>query len=87
MLECLQRHGWIDIDAEGIVHFTEPGELAQRAYNNAHETVLHRWQDQFGTEAFEMLRSALERATARLGSDLPEYPMPAAHRGAYPTGR
>lgn len=86
MIDCLRRHRWIEIDDEGTVYLTERGAIAQRAYIDAHEMVARRWQDAFGSETFEMLRTALEGATDRLGRTFPEYPMPAPHRGAYPTG-
>ena len=86
MLACLQRHGWIEIDSQGTVQLTERGAVAQRVYSEAHEAVLRRWRDVCGTETFEMLRNALEGVANRLGREFPEYPMPAPHRGAYPTG-
>jgi hypothetical protein len=87
MLGCLVRHGWITIDAEGAVHLTKRGAVAQSLYGDAHDAVLSRWDVALGAEALQSLRNALETASDRLGRELPQYPMPAPHRGAYPTGK
>lgn len=87
MLDCLERHGWIEIDAGGGVHFTELGAAAQRVYDDAHLAVHRQWQAIFGAETLAVLQAALEDVTGRLGSGFPEYPMPAPHRGAHPTGK
>lgn len=86
-VDYLQRHGWIEIAAGEVVHFTERGAAAQRAYSEAHVIVQRRWKTLLGDETLAMFEASLQNVTARLGSGFPEYPMPFPHRGAHPTGQ
>jgi hypothetical protein len=86
MVSCLQRHGWISIDADEVVRLTATGLTARKAWLRALETVEGRWAEAIGTETNGALRTALELYDGGLGKKLPHYPMPAAHRGALPAG-
>jgi len=84
MAGCLERHGWISIDA-GVVRLTERGCEARRAWSTTHATIDARWRAALGPIVLEALQACSKDANERFGG-LPYYPMPAAHRGAYPRG-
>ncbi len=86
MVNCLQRHGWIAIDSSDVVRLTERGMTARRAWPAALDAVERAWEAKLGPPTLEALRTALESATSSFDRSLPHYPMPAAHRGALPTG-
>jgi hypothetical protein len=62
------------------------GSEVVRAFHLAKETVERQWEAQWGTDLVAALRNALDAACARLPQDFPQYPMTAAHRGAFPRG-
>ncbi len=86
MLRCLERHGWISMAADGAVQLSPAGSDAARAFPKANEAVERRWEAQCGADAITTLRRALEKTCARLPRGFPQYPMTAAHRGAFPRG-
>lgn len=86
MLSCLQRHGWISIDGAHVVRLTDAGMLARKAWLRALTTVEERWAEAMGVEVNRALRAALALQQDKFDKVLPHYPMPAAHRGALPTG-
>lgn len=86
MVQCLQRHGWITVGADGVIRLTAHGSEAKRAFPKAKEAVERQWEVRWGTRTFEALRAALEEASEHIERRFPHYPMPAAHRGGLPTG-
>lgn len=86
MLDCLKRHGWVLVNADGLVQLTSRGSKAAAAFPKAQEAVERQWEASWGLDVVTALRNALEAACARLSREFPHYPMPAAHRGALPTG-
>ena len=86
MVKCLQRHGWIVVDADGVIRLTAHGSEVKRAFPTAKEAVERQWEIRWGAQRFNALRSALEEASKHIDRRLPAYPMPAAHRGGLPAG-
>lgn len=86
MLDCLRRHGWVTIASDRVVRLTPHGAQVRPAFSRANDAVERRWQVQCGAETVTALRAVLETASAQLGVATPQYPMPAAHRGAFPRG-
>jgi hypothetical protein len=86
MVSCLERHRWISIDEKGAARLTALGTKAKRAWKTTLDAVEREWEAKLGTQTMETLRATLESAKSQLDRDLPQYPMPAPHRGAFPTG-
>ena len=86
MVSCLKRHGWVAVDAGGIIRLTARGLEAKRAFPKAKAAVERQWAARWGRQTVDALRSALEDASERVDGRFPQYPMPAPHRGALPTG-
>jgi hypothetical protein len=86
MLSYLARHGWIAIDDKDIIRLTDRGANAQRAWTKALQTVECQWEDSLGAQTFHSLQASLQTAAQCLAPGLPQYPMTAAHRGAFPRG-
>jgi predicted transcriptional regulator len=86
MLDCLKRHGWISIRDDGLVRLTPRGSGVVRAFPDANEAVEREWEAHLGTDIIATLRRALEAACTRLPRDSTQYPVTAAHRGAFPKG-
>jgi hypothetical protein len=83
MLDCLHRHGWINVDSARFVTCTPRGAEALRAMASVQRQLDRKWKATLGNEIAAALQSALNSA----GSSLPAYPMTAAHRGAFPRGQ
>ncbi len=86
MVDCLKRHGWITFREADRIRLTRRGANARRAFAKANRSVERGWKSSWGAKTFTALRATLETASAELGDDYPRYPMPAAHRGAFPRG-
>ncbi len=86
MIDCLRRHEWVEIDHANVIRFTERGARVRRAWPNARDTVERRWREILGDDVLGALQAAAEKTAGRHSRTLPHYPMPAAHRGALPTG-
>jgi predicted transcriptional regulator len=86
MLDCLKRHGWITIDGDRVIRLTQRGVHARLALPKSEERVERTWEAEWGEETVSALRAALEAASQNLRGEFPRYPMPAAHRGAFPRG-
>ena len=86
MVQCLERHGWIEVDKRGTVRFTAVGKAARLQWPAAREAVDSQWKERLGGEKFNALSAMLHEASDLFAVGLPQYPMPAAHRGARPSG-
>lgn len=86
MVDCLHRHGWVAIDGKRAVRLTKNGKQAQLAWQKTQRALDRRWTAKLGTKAIHAPRTTLGHYSDAYDSKLPDYPMPAAHRGAFPTG-
>jgi DNA-binding MarR family transcriptional regulator len=59
--------------SQWLVRPTEAGRRAQRIWAPLADEIEARWNDRFGQEALDDLRSALRDVAARLDSDLPDF--------------
>ena len=59
--------------SEWLVRPTKAGRKAQRIWAPLADKIEARWNDRFGQEAVDHLRTALIDVAARLDSDLPDY--------------
>jgi DNA-binding IclR family transcriptional regulator len=60
MVSCLKRHGWVAVDAGGVIRLTARGLEAKRAFPRAKEAVERQWVARWGRQTVDALRSALD---------------------------
>jgi DNA-binding MarR family transcriptional regulator len=92
LLHCLERHGWVTIDADAvdgrkhIVRLTARCRKLRRVWLQVTADVEKRWEERVGEKTIADLREALEAATSQLGSEFAHYPVSLPNRGGTPTG-
>lgn len=84
---CLERHGWVKVDAgTKVVRLTPRGRKIAKLWRSTLQEMEDQWSEQYGRSGVASLRASLEKISKGLSSSLPFFPIALPNRGGTPTG-